>query len=145
MRLFPHEKLHDPLKQIKEGIHWKLYDESKTDRAVDFFTLEFCLFSANIHRQVATHDHSDTRISQLSSLWYSFVVGHYLCLSIWKIQANAVLDCKNAKLSYFVPGYKPDCFKHLHECNWPQSISHPFHNVKKMKVIKQCKEIPQEI
>lgn len=149
MRLFPHEKLHDPLKQIKEGVHWKLYDESKTDRAVDFFTLEFCLISANIHRQVATHDHSDTRISQLSSLWYSFVVGHYLRLSIWKIQANAVLDCKNAKLSYFVPGYKPDCFKqfyfHLHECNWPQSISHPFHNVKKMKVIKQCKEIPQEI
>ncbi len=147
IRLFPHERLHDPSKQMKEGVHWKQYDKTRTDRVVHFFTPDFCFISTKVHQQVVVY--FNTPLSQLGHLWYSFIIGHFLGLSVWKIQANNVVDYNNTQLLGFNPTDAIECFEqfysHLFECDWPQAISHPLHSVEKMNGIKQCKDTPQEV
>lgn len=150
--LFPHERLDNPLEQVKEGVHWKLYETWQTDRAVHFFTPDFTLLSVEVLRQLATHSDNTllSQQSQLGCLWYSFVAGYSLHVSVWKIEAN--INCKNTRPPSFVPinsAAKSECFEqfysNLYKCNWPQSISNPFYDVGKLKAIRQAKETPQEV
>lgn len=148
--LFSHEQLDHPLEGMKEGVHWKLYETGKTDRAVHFFTPDFSVLSVEVLRQLAAHSNSTSlsQLSQLGCLWYSFVAGYSLGLPVWKIEANIV--CKNTGLPSFIPiSAKSECFKqfysHLYKCNWPQSISNSFYDVEKLKAVQQGKETPQEV
>ena len=145
--LFPHEQLDNPLEQMKEGVHWKLYETGRTDRAVHFFTQDFSLLSVEVLRQLAAHSKSTSlsQLSQLGCLWYSFVAGYSLCLPVWKIEVNVV--CQNTRLSDFIPiNAKSECFEqfysHLFKCNWLQN---PFHDAGKLKAIQQGKETPREV
>lgn len=149
--LFPHEQLDDPLEQMKGGVHWKLYEIGRTDRAVHFFTPDFSLLSVEILRQLAAHSNSTSlsQLSQLGCLWYSFVAGYSLCYPVWKIEAN-ISVCKNTRLSSFIPinakfeGFE-QFYSELYKYNWPQSISNPFYDVEKLKAIQHGKETPREI
>lgn len=147
IRLFPHHKEDNP-KALKEGVHWKSYDASKNDRAVHFFTPDFCIISVNTLKELERF--SDSSLAQLGVLWCSFVLGHSLSRPVWKIQSDGIIDCKNSNVKMdFIPENKITLFEefytHLHSCNWPKSISHPFHDFKKMMAVERSQETPMEI
>lgn len=150
--VFPHEKLDNPLEQLKEGIHWKMYELNKTDRAVHFFTPDFSLLSVEILKKLVAYSvitSLSPHPSQLDFLWYSFVAGHSLSLPIWKFKLDIDM-CENTRLCGFIPmstrsEYFEQLYSYFYRHNWPQSISSPFYDVGKLNDIAQSKETPQEV
>ena len=140
IRLFPHQLTDDPYQHLREGTHWKLYDHTKTDRAVHVFTPEFCLLSASLLEKISSI-HSESRFCQLDHLWCSFVLGHFLECSAWKIQINTMVDFGNIAPPSLLPQGKSslfnDFYSHIVQSNWPPLISQPFHDIAKMETVLQ--------
>ena len=150
IRIFPHEFIDDPYYQLREGTHWKLYDHTKADRAVHVFTPELCLLTTEILQEILSY--SNPRFSQLGHLWWSFVLGHFLHYSVWKIQLDAVVDFSNTPPPRLVPNESDnmpnlfnDFYSHIIECNWPPSISQPFHNADNLQTVLQGNKPPHEM
>lgn len=140
IRIFSHESVDDPYHQLREGAHWKLYDHVKTDRAVHIFTPELCLLTTEILQEISAY--SNPQFSQLGHLWWSFVLGHFLHYSVWKIQMDAVIDFSHTPPRQLVPDENEnipslfnDFYSHIVECNWPPSISQPFHNADRLQTV----------
>lgn len=147
IRLFPHMIADDPCRSLKEGTHWKIYDHTKTDRAVHIFSTEFCLLSMDLLRKISSH--SDSRFSELDHLWCSFVLGHFLQYSIWKIQVDAVADFSNIAWPQLLPVKKPSLFNEFYsytvQHDWPPLISQPFHSIDKMEDVLQNRKTPHQV
>lgn len=133
IRLFPHEKLNNVALEMKEGIHWKLYDSSQADRAVHFFTSEFCCIRVKVISQVAAYQDRFKDLFQLGSLMCSYIIGHDLDQAVWKIRASEFIDFSNVSSPTFFPCAQSDqksaqCHKlysYIYECDWPRYISVP--------------------
>ena len=151
IRMFPHKPLGDPYHQLREGTHWKLYDHSKTDRAIHVFTPKLCLLTTQILREISSY--SNSQFSQLGHLWWSFVLGHFLRYSVWKVQVDAIVDFSHTPPPQFIPNESDnmpnlfnDYYSHIIGCNWPPSISQPFHNADNLlQTVLQNKKQPHKI
>ena len=150
IRIFPHEPIHDPYYQLREGTHWKLYNHAKTDRAVHIFTPELCIFRMDLLQQISSY--LDPRFSQLGHLWWSFVLSHFLHYSVWKIQMDTVVDFSHIPSPQLVPNKSDNTsnlfnefYAHIVECNWPPSISQPFHNADKLQATLLSNKQPHEV
>lgn len=150
IRVYPHEQLENPLKEMQEGVHWKLYKAKANDRAVHFFTPDFSLLSVEVLRQLGAHSNSSplSQLSHLGCMWYSFVAGHYIGLQVWKIEADVVVH-EDGRSSFVPVDASTECFEHfysqLYKCDWPPSISKPVYDVETSKAVRECKEGPWEV
>ncbi len=151
IRIFPHEPIDNPCYQLREDTHWKLYNHTKTDRAVHVFTPEFCFLRMEL-LQVISSRYSNPPFSRLGHLWWSFVLGHFLHYSVWKIQMDHIVDVSHIPPPQLVtnesgnmPKLFNDFYFHIVECNWPPSITQPFHNTDKLQAVLQSNKQPHEI
>ena len=148
IRLFPHLKLESAPLQMLEGVHWKRYDGSKTDRAVHVFCPEFCVVSCDTLARLS--EHYDPVLSKCGSLWLSSIASS-LGISIWKIQTadfvefDQLSQCSNSSLSLVV-GQSAELFEkfylHMFDSNWPVGVFDP---VWKGKTLVQNFSQPQTI
>ena len=149
IRVFPHETTPHPHQQLREGTHWKLYDHTKTDRAVHIFTPEFCLVNTKLLENLSPY--SDSHFSPLGHLWISFALGHFLHCSMWKIQLDAVVDLSDTPRPQLIPDKDStslfeEFYSHIVYCNWPPSISQPYHSTDKSQAVLQSKKRqPREV
>jgi len=126
IRIFPHESL-QPGEIILEGIHWKAYDHKKEDRAVHFLTTDFCILCVNALKKIVELDLDVALESESDSVWISFIMGHHLHLTIWKIKC-AEVDCIPS--INFNP-ISQAFYAHICAANWPKDICNPFYKLRK--------------
>ena len=140
IRIFPHSKI-DDVSELKEGVHWKSYNDSHAGRALHVFTEEFCFMSVDTLHKILPHH--NTPLAQLDNLWCSFILGHILGLPIWKIEVGeSIVDCMGIQ---HPPQIFPECknkkelcerfYSHICAHNWPQYICHPFHSIEKLEAV----------
>ena len=132
VRMFPHKKL-DDVRELKEGVHWKFYDYKHADRALHFFTPDFCIIDVNALHQILAHQ--STVLPQFDDTWCSFFVGHHLGLKVWKIDANSLINCTTIKPPHFFHSsesnqHRDGLYLHMCQNDWPHSIFHPIERVK---------------
>ena len=151
IRIFPHME-QEKSDKLKESVHWKLYNDAQPDRAVHLFTTEFCFMSAHILNQLSTHSENPYVLSNLDTLWCSYVLGKFLGVPIWKIQTDEFIAFSATQSPHFLPHnnqLKMEQFEMLYhkffESNWPPSISTPFSSLEKQRAINQCSEKPQKL
>lgn len=154
IRIFPHNKVENP-HLLKEGVQWKYYSSAQPDRAVHFFTTDFCFISAqNLNLILANVSDSTRSLSSLNTLLCSFILGCHVQVPIWKIQTNdyVYFDKEGVNRHFFPDLADLQKSNHIHklyslffENNWPNSISHPFHCPEKLSHVKQDKVLPHEI
>lgn len=133
--VFPHLKLESASLQMLEGVHWKRYDDRKTDRAVHVFFPEFCVASRDTLTKLS--EHYDPVLSRCGSLWLSFIASS-LNIPIWKIQTTGFVNFDQMPQCSFNPvslidGQNTELFEkfysHAFDSNW---ISDPIWKDKKL-------------
>jgi len=124
VRLFPHEPLQFG-EEFREGIHWKIYDHMREDRAVDCLTTDFCCFNVETLIRIAALDIEPQ--PEAEDVWISFVIGHYLKLPIWKVKCEEVDNVRCV--------FKPipqTFYTQICKANWPKNICHPYYSLSKL-------------
>ena len=106
-QLFPHKKLENPLKSIKGGLHYKLYNNSDSDRPLHMFTPEFVFINMAILIKISLYCR-DTNFTSLGHFWCSYVSDHKLNKdhSIWKIKTDDYIDFGCGQQQQLVPASK---------------------------------------
>ena len=133
IRIFPHFEL--PV--LSNGVHYKLYESNKTDRAVHLFTCDFCVINIQTLLQLSFYFNKETTY-QLGNLWCSFFIGHFLAKShrIWKI----LIENDVANLSACQPSLIPVTahlaefeyfYSHIMDQGWPPGVNIPFYQLAK--------------
>jgi hypothetical protein len=72
--------------------HLRFFDESSSDRRIHFIHADNCLIPRRILKEAISYDMERHEFGLVDDYWLSFVVGHYLNVPVWKIQANDVLS-----------------------------------------------------
>ena len=124
VRLFPHEPLKSEEK-LREGVHWKMYDHTREDRAVDCLTTDFCCFNINTLIRIAALD--DDPVPEAEDVWISFVIGHRLMLPIWKVKSEEV---NNVRCT-FTP-IPETLYTKMLKVDWPKNICKPYYSLAKV-------------
>ena len=131
-RFFPHTKCVEGL--ISEGIHWKKYTESHTDREVHVFSPDFCIFTINVLLKLQRLQ-DDTALHR-NAIWLSFLLSFKLKppVHIWKIKTSdaiALISDKSGDLLSLIPEDKgrssifQQLYSELYDLGWPEGISNP--------------------
>lgn len=125
IRLFPHSKTDS----LKDGVHYKFYNDTAPDRAIHLFTPDLCLISTKMLLEISLHKWSGgSSLQQLGYLWCSYVIGSMLNESIWKIKIDSEVDMKLSHSTRFLyPCEKVEQFNELYSLiytrDWPKGIS----------------------
>ena len=123
IRLFPHEPLQSA-GNLCEGVHWKVYDHKREDRAVHCLTTDLCCFGVEVLKRIATLDFDiDVDSSFSDGMWISFLIGYHLKLTVWKIKCTEFIIpnlCYDDQISQ-------KFYDHICELNWPKSICNPYY------------------
>ena len=153
-RLFPHEKLSSPIADLKECVHYKFYSESRPGRAVHVFTPDFCCLGSSVLKSVAGKLSEDgVDIAGFAPLWCSFVMGHVLGVSIWKVRMENALDLSTASSldRSLVSGALSNVasFENFYQLSydsiWPMGVTEVYYNREKMTEAKLNQETCQRI
>ena len=150
IRLYPHLKLESHSLSMLEGIHWKRYDDRKSDRAVHVFFPEFCIASCDTFAKLSMHN--DPVLSRCGSLWLSLVAS-ILAIPIWKIKTTGFINFDQIQCSYspisLIDGQNSELFEkfylHMFDSDWPRGISDPIWKDKKSMLNCDIGEQPQAI
>ena len=147
VRMFPHEQL-DDVRELREGVHWKFYDYKHADRALHFFTSNFCIIDVKALHQTSAHQ--SAVFTQFDDIWCSFILGHSLGLEIWKIEANSLIDCTTIKPPHFFQSsernqHRDSLYLHMCQNDWPRSIFHPIEKVNTHLSEQNKQQQPSEI
>lgn len=124
VRLFPHESLKFG-EEFREGVHWKMYDHMREDRAVDCLTTDFCCFSIKTLTRIAALDVEP--VPEAEDVWISFVIGHHLMLPIWKVKCEEVSN--NHCTFTPIPGA---LYAEMCKADWPKNICKPYYSLTKL-------------
>lgn len=147
IRIFPHEKLHNPKEFLQNGKYLKCYDETKEDRAVHLLTADFCCISVN--SLIKASDNHNPEFCILDNIWFSFVIQYHFKEHIWKINMKdtIIVDWKcsqallpnaaNIQLELLAQFYS-----HIYELDWPKGISKPFYSLEKLKAAQSLSPSP---
>lgn len=119
IRIFPHHQLQCG-EEFREGVHWKIYDHTKEDRAVDCLTTDFCSFSVKTLMSVASLDIRP--VAEAEDMWISFVVSHYLKQLIWKVKCEEVTNV----CCTFTP-MPQALYAQICKADWPKNICKPYY------------------
>jgi hypothetical protein len=68
------------------------YDESTPDCRIHFMHADNCLIPKRILKEAIAYDMERYEFALIDDYWLSFVLGHYLKIPVWKIQAEDVLS-----------------------------------------------------
>ena len=146
IRMFPHEKL-DDMRELREGVQWKFYDNQHAGRALHFFTPEFCIIDVNTLHQISAHQSAP--FPQFDNIWCSFILGHTLGFQVWKFEAKSLIDCIAIRPSHFfqyseINEHRESLYLHMCQNNWPCSVFNP---PEKLKIIQPewNKQQPSEV
>ena len=126
VRLFPHEPLKSE-EEFRDGVHWKMYDHTREDRAVDCLTTDFCCFNINTLIRVAALDIDP--VPEAEDVWISFAIGHRLMLPIWKVKSEEVSNVQCT----FTP-IPETLYTEMLKADWPKNISKPYYSLAKVNV-----------
>ena len=120
VRLFPCEPLQSK-RDFREGLQWKVYDESREDRTVHLLTTDFCCISLSTLKKVSTFCFEKQNFEK--DLWSSFVIGYHLKLPIWKVKTEGiVMECYR---KHPLP-ISAALYDYLYTVDWPKGISTPY-------------------
>ena len=141
-RLFPHTKLENPLKSLKDGLHYKLYNNSDSDRPLHIFTPEFVFINMPILIKISFYCR-DTNFTSLGHLWCSYVSEHKLNEdhSIWKIGTDDYVDFGYCQPQQLIPASEKDSqifhefYSFIYEHDWPRGITKPLHQIPIEKMV----------
>lgn len=143
IRLFPHYKTNLPL---QNGVHYKYYNESVSDRAVHIFTPHLCLIDKRVFCKLASLWQNDLSFkwesnTHMGHFWYSYTISTQLDTCIWKIDTSDVIDT-----GHLLTDYTPNCttlpidngmkeeesfkvfYDFIYSHNWPRGISSPLYH-----------------
>ena len=117
IRIFPHHPLQFG-EEFLEGVHWKMYDHLREDRAVDCLTTDVCCFSINTLTRIAALDVEP--MLEAEDIWISFLIGHHLKQPIWKIKCEEV-----SNVHYTLKPISPTFYAQICRVDWPKNICKP--------------------
>lgn len=117
IRIFPHHPLRFG-EEFCEGVHWKMYDHLREDRAVDCLTTDVCCFSINTLTRIAALGVEP--MLEAEDIWISFLVGHHLKQPIWKIKCEEV-----SNIHYKFKPISPNFYAQICKVDWPKNICKP--------------------
>uniref|UniRef100_A0A1X7U131 Glycoside hydrolase family 5 domain-containing protein n=1 Tax=Amphimedon queenslandica TaxID=400682 RepID=A0A1X7U131_AMPQE len=124
-KIFPHPKEHE---SFQNGVHFKSYSESLSDRAVHLLTPSLCLLNmATLHSIIEKG--SGYQIKNSNHFWMSFIIASKLDGSIWKLNTNEHLCLSNSSqpnLSLQDQKFK-NFYDTIYSLDWPIGISRPFY------------------
>ena len=124
VRLFPHQPALQSVEEFREGVHWKVYDQTKEDRAVTCLTTDICCFSIKTLMFITTLDVRP--VPEAEDVWISFLIGHHLKQPIWKIKCEEISNIRCTFKPIPLTFYAEIC-----KANWPKNISKPYYSLTK--------------
>ena len=91
-RLFPHDRLSSPLRELKKRVHFEFYSETRPGREVHVFTPDLCCLPIPLLKRIAEKHQKDFDVTCFPHIWCSFVITCHLGLPIWKMKMRDHLD-----------------------------------------------------
>ena len=123
IRIFPHQPLQFD-EEFREGVHWKMYDHMREDRAVDCLTTDVCCFDTKALIRIAALDIGP--VPEAEDVWISFLVGHHLKQPIWKIKCEEV-----SNVHYTFKPISRTFYAQICKADWPKNICKPSYSLTK--------------
>ena len=120
IRIFPHQPLQCD-EEFREGVHWKMYDHTREDRAVDCLSTDLCCFSVKTLIKIVALDVEP--VPEAEGMWISFLVGHHLKQPIWKIKCEEV-----SNVHYTFKPISQNFYAQICKADWPKNICKPYYN-----------------
>ena len=124
LRLFPHQPAIQFEEEFREGVHWKMYDHTKEDRAVTCLTTDICCFSTKTLMLLAALN--VWPVPEAEDVWISFLIGHHLKLPIWKIKCEEISNIHSTFKPIPLTFYAEIC-----KADWPKNICKPYYSLTK--------------
>jgi hypothetical protein len=129
VRIFPHYKA----SSLKDGLHYKLYDQHKPDRAVHIFTPDLSLMSTQMLNELAIHCKRNDISNECDHIWCSYLIDRSLGgpYCIWKISVEKdIVDLTSCGASFVPDGENFDKFySFMFEKGWPVGVDKPLYDV----------------
>ena len=127
LRIFPHLKA----SLLQNGVHFKLYSDSMTDRAVHIFTPQLCLIKMETLGELADKSLS-CQVECSDHLWSSFIFGSKLGGVNWKIKTSDYADTSTltsppSQLSTEDENFEK-FYATIYSEDWPIGINRPLYS-----------------
>ena len=124
-KIFPHEKERE---SFQDGIHFKLYSELLSDRAVHLLTPPLCLLNVDTLHSL-TEKGSGYQVQNSDHFWLSFMIASTLGGTIWKLNTNdhvSLLNLSQPNLLLQEQKFKM-FYDTIYSLDWPIGINQPFY------------------